>query len=60
MISTSMMPVGMLIFGPLADVVRIEWLLAGTGFLLMLLAVLLGRNRVLLEAGRPEGQEGIG
>ncbi|GIO83302.1 hypothetical protein J25TS5_02340 [Paenibacillus faecis] len=60
MISTSMMPVGMLIFGPLADVVRIEWLLAGTGFLLMLLAVLLGRNRVLLEGGRPEGQEGIG
>lgn len=60
MISTSMMPVGMLIFGPLADIVRIEWLLAGTGFLLMLLAVLLGRNRVLLEAGRPEGQEAIG
>ncbi|TYA13461.1 MFS transporter [Paenibacillus faecis] len=59
MISTSMMPVGMLIFGPLADAVRIEWLLAGTGFLLMLLAVLLGRNRVLLEAGRTEGQEAI-
>lgn len=60
MISTSMMPVGMLIFGPLADVVRIEWLLAGTGFLLMLLAVLLGRNRVLLEAGRPDEREAIG
>lgn len=59
MISTSMMPVGMLIFGPLADAVRIEWLLAGTGFLLILLAVLLGRNRVLLEAGRTEGQEAI-
>lgn len=60
MISTSMMPIGMLIFGPLADIVRIEWLLAGTGFLLMLLAVLLGRNQVLLAAGRPERQEGIG
>jgi len=59
MISTSMMPIGMLIFGPLADIVRIEWLLAGTGFLLMLLAVLLGRNRVLLAAGRPERQEAI-
>ncbi len=59
MISTSMMPIGMLIFGPLADVVRIEWLLAGTGVMLMLLAVLLGRNRVLLEAGKPEEREAV-
>src|SRR5688572_27911200 len=31
MISTSMMPIGMLIFGPISDMIKIEWLLLGTG-----------------------------
>ncbi|MGM0778258.1 MAG: MFS transporter [Bacillota bacterium] len=54
MISTSMMPIGMLIFGPVADVIAIEWLLVGTGAFIILLAVILGRDQVLLEAGKPE------
>ncbi|MFE4522943.1 MFS transporter [Cytobacillus firmus] len=53
MISTSMMPIGMLIFGPIADVIAIEWLLVGTGAFIILLAVILGRDQVLLEAGKP-------
>ncbi|WP_053362778.1 MFS transporter [Bacillus sp. FJAT-27251] len=53
MISTSMMPIGMLIFGPIADVIQIEWLLFGTGALIIFLAVFMGRNKVLLEAGEP-------
>lgn len=53
MISTSMMPIGMLIFGPIADVIRIEWLLIGTGLLMLLLSMFLGRNKVLIEAGKP-------
>ncbi|RBP90027.1 DHA3 family macrolide efflux protein-like MFS transporter [Cytobacillus firmus] len=53
MISTSMMPIGMLIFGPIADIIAIEWLLVGTGALIILLAVILGRDQVLLEAGKP-------
>ncbi|MNP48493.1 Major Facilitator Superfamily protein [compost metagenome] len=53
MISTSMMPLGMLIFGPIADVIQIEWLLIGTGLLILILAVFLGRNKILLEAGKP-------
>ncbi|CAM4503702.1 major facilitator superfamily protein [Paenibacillus macerans] len=57
MISTSMMPVGMLIFGPIADVIQIEWLLIGTGLLMLILSVFLGRNRVLLEAGKPSLKE---
>ena len=32
MISTSMMPLGMLIFGPIADFIKIEWMLIGTGY----------------------------
>lgn len=51
MISTSMMPIGMLIFGPLADIFPIEWLLSGTGLLMLILTILFGRNKVLLEQG---------
>ncbi|MCM3697784.1 MFS transporter [Paenibacillus macerans] len=53
MISTSMMPISMLIFGPIADVIQIEWLLIGTGLLMLILSAFLGRNQVLLDAGKP-------
>nr|WP_036718530.1 MFS transporter [Paenibacillus sp. JCM 10914] len=53
MISTSMMPLGMLIFGPLADVVQIEWLLIGTGVFMFILAIIFYRNKRLVEAGMP-------
>ncbi|MEK4511360.1 MFS transporter [Paenibacillus sp. FSL K6-2524] len=53
MISTSMMPIGMLIFGPIADVIQIEWLLVGTGLFMLLLSIFFGRNKVLIEAGKP-------
>ncbi|MBJ6359730.1 MFS transporter [Paenibacillus sp. GCM10012307] len=53
MISTSMMPMGMLIFGPLADVVEIEWLLVGTGLFTLVLTVFFVRNKRLIEAGNP-------
>ncbi|MNN41986.1 hypothetical protein D3C81_1561370 [compost metagenome] len=53
MISTSMMPIGMLIFGPIADFVKIEWLLIGTGLFMIVLSIIFGRSRVLLEAGQP-------
>ncbi|MGO4889848.1 MFS transporter [Anaerobacillus sp. MEB173] len=57
MISTSMMPLGMLIFGPIADVIQIEWLLVGTGILMLVLTLFFGRNRVLLEIGKPAEKE---
>lgn len=53
MISTSMMPLGMLIFGPLADIIRIEWLLIGTGVFVLILSIGLGRSKVLIKAGQP-------
>ncbi|OXS78106.1 MFS transporter [Domibacillus enclensis] len=53
MISTSMMPLGMLLFGPLSDVIKIEWMLIGTGILILLLAYFLMRNKQLIEAGKP-------
>lgn len=57
MISTSMMPIGMLIFGPIADFVKIEWLLIGTGLFILILSVFLGRNKILLEIGKPVSEE---
>lgn len=51
MISTSMMPMGMVIFGPIADIISIEVLLVGTGLLMLVLTVVISRNRVLIEAG---------
>ncbi|SEM50497.1 MFS transporter, DHA3 family, macrolide efflux protein [Mesobacillus persicus] len=53
MISTSMMPIGMLIFGPIADIIQIEWLLIGTGVMIIVLAIFMGRNKILIEAGKP-------
>lgn len=57
MISTSMMPIGMLIFGPLADVVKIEWLLVGTGLFMLVLTVFFARNKRLVEEGMPLPKE---
>ncbi len=57
MISTSMMPIGMLIFGPMADVIKVEWLLVGTGILIFILSLFLGVNKVLLETGKPVREE---
>jgi MFS transporter, DHA3 family, macrolide efflux protein len=53
MISTSMMPLGMLIFGPISDMIDIEWLLIGTGILMFIQGFFLVGSKVLLEAGKP-------
>lgn len=53
MIASSMMPLGMLVFGPIADVVEIEWLLLVTGALLVIQALFLAVNKPLIEAGKP-------
>jgi len=51
MISSIMMPVGMLIFGPIADVVKIEWLLILTGLAMVVLSFFILKNKELVEAG---------
>lgn len=53
MISTSMMPLGMLVFGPVSDVIKIEWLLMGSGLLLFIQGFFLIGSKVLIEAGKP-------
>lgn len=59
MIQSSMMPLGMLLFGPIADLVRIEWLLISTGSLIFVQGFLLMGTKALVEAGRPAAPEVI-
>jgi DHA3 family macrolide efflux protein-like MFS transporter len=54
MVSTGMMPLGMLIFGPLADTVAIDVLLIGTGIALALLAIPFFANKTLREIGKSQ------
>lgn len=53
MISSAVMPLGMLVFGPLSDLIEIEWLLMGTGLLIFIQGFFLIKNNALLEAGKP-------
>lgn len=52
MISSSMMPLGMLVFGPLSDMIKIEWLLIGTGILMVIETLFLISNKALIEVGK--------
>lgn len=51
MVSTSMMPLGMMIFGPIADIIPVEWLLIGTGFAMVILTIVMSRSKILIKAG---------
>jgi DHA3 family macrolide efflux protein-like MFS transporter len=51
MISSFMMPMGMLLFGPIADSVKIEVMLIITGVLLFVQGFFLFRNKELVRAG---------
>ena len=51
MINTSMMPLGMVAFGPLADIIPIEWLLLGTGAAIIGVSFLMLKSNALIKAG---------
>ena len=51
MLMTAMMPLGMLIFGPIAELVSIELLLVVTGAAMLVIGLLMFGNKTLLEAG---------
>ncbi len=53
MLASIVMPMGMLIFGPLADIIPIESLLVTTGILIIILCIFMWKDKVLLEAGKP-------
>lgn len=53
MISSIMMPFSMLVFGPASDLIKIEWMLIGTGIMVTVLSYFFGIDKTLLEAGKP-------
>jgi DHA3 family macrolide efflux protein-like MFS transporter len=53
MISSSLMPLSMLLFGPIADVIKIEKLLIVTGVLMVIQSFMMFFNKILIEAGKP-------
>jgi DHA3 family macrolide efflux protein-like MFS transporter len=52
MISSLAMPLGIMVFGPLADVVEIDWLMIGSGLAIVLIGAFYLGSRTLLQAGR--------
>jgi len=60
MLSTSLMPLGMLVFGPLADLVRIEWILLATGAAMLVRGLMVLGEKKLMEVGVPVQQESVG
>ncbi|MDR2808502.1 MAG: MFS transporter [Spirochaetaceae bacterium] len=58
MVSGAMMPLGMVVFGPVADLISIDILLIGTGIVVALLCIPMITNKTLLEAGRAHLQNG--
>jgi Bacterial protein of unknown function (DUF894). len=54
MIYSSAMPLGMLVFGPLADIVDIEWLLIVSGAVIFFQGFFLIGNKALVHAGKPK------
>lgn len=57
MLFSSLMPVGMLLFGPLAEVIRLEWILVVTGALMIAAVSAMLLNRRLVESGLPRQQD---
>ncbi|MGE5627532.1 MAG: MFS transporter [Solirubrobacterales bacterium] len=51
MVNSSMMPLGMVIFGPLSDFISIEKLLIITGFLTLIECFFMYRQKILVNAG---------
>jgi DHA3 family macrolide efflux protein-like MFS transporter len=53
MISSITMPLAMLVYGPIADIMKIEWLLIGTGLLMLAQSLFMIANKELITAGKP-------
>ena len=55
MVSSTMMPLGMVVLGPLSDIIAIDILLVITGIAVLLLSIPMIASRTLREAGRTPG-----
>ena len=56
MMGNLVMPLGMVLWGPLGDVIAIDWLLIGTGVFLFALGFVFLTDKILIQAGAPKGK----
>ena len=54
MLSSLMSPLGMLVFGPLSDMIKIEWMLIGTGLLIFAVGFLVLFSKALRAKGETD------
>ncbi len=54
MISSIIMPLGMVVFGPLSDRISLDAIIITTGLLTIGIGIYLFTDKILIEAGRPE------
>jgi DHA3 family macrolide efflux protein-like MFS transporter len=54
MLSSSIMPLAMLFFGPLGDVVDLRWIFIGSGAILVLVGVAVLMNKKFIAVGLPD------
>lgn len=52
MLTSSVMPLSMLLFGPLADVIKIDYMLLATGAAMFVVAVAIMKDKPLIRAGK--------
>ncbi len=52
MLSSLGMPMGILVFGPLSDVISLNWIFIGTGIVLLISSIFMMLNKSLIEAGK--------
>lgn len=57
MVSSIAMPVGMMIWGPLSDIIEIDWMLIGTGLVTFLVGFVFIFDKALLKAGNTKSTE---
>lgn len=50
-VSSLVLPIGMAVFGPLSDYIRIQWLMIGTGIALLILVVFVRFNKSFYNEG---------
>lgn len=53
MLAQSLMPLSMLLFGPLADTISIDFILIATGGIMFICSLLIPLNKTLMKAGKP-------
>ena len=54
MLTSSIMPLSMLLFGPLADIIKVDWIIIASGSLIFVVGLIVFFSKVLIEEGETD------